>query len=167
MADEISDVTADQAVSQQPYFGGPPIESPDAAETAMSEEEKEQAEADAAAAAAAEAADPTKRFVQYVVPKRAAGKVVSRPSTEPHAYASRAAVDTVAAQVGVASAVARIHPHHFEQLGIEAPSDTVVWNFDNNWRVPASRFSAAALDYLLTNDNRFELVDGSGKKVDR
>jgi hypothetical protein len=142
---------------------GPPIASPDQATQAPSDADKANAAAEAAAAAAAPP-NPAARFVQYTVPRKAAARVVTRPSTE-HPYAERPTEGGYASKIGVASARAEILPQHWAQLGIPA-TQKLVWEKGNNWRVPASRLSGEQLDYLLHNDNRFELVDGAGRRVD-
>jgi hypothetical protein len=153
------------------------IQPPDAATPALTEEEQAKAAEDEAAASAE--AKPGERFVEYVVPRRATasyvdehGKrrpIVTRPS-EPHAYASQSAEPSYAARVGVASARAKISVQDWANVGIAA-NDTLVWDFGNNWRVPASRLSTEQIDYLLGEDRRyngvrFELVDGNGREVD-
>jgi hypothetical protein len=90
-------------------------------------------------------------------------RIETRPSGESDdgSYASR---------VGVASAVARIRPQDWP-AGITA-SQNFVWDFTNNWRIPAAALSDEQIDCLLVEDRkyngvRFELVDGTGQKVDR
>jgi hypothetical protein len=153
------------------------IEPPSDATPVLPDEEKAKA-AEQQAAEAAEA-KPSERFVEYVVPRRATasyvdehGKrrpIVTRPS-DPHAHASVANDGSYASSVGVASARAKISVQDWANVGIAA-NDTLVWDFGNNWRVPASRLSAEQIDYLLGEDRRyngvrFELVDGNGREVD-
>lgn len=136
----------------------------DTAAPAVSEEAKAKAEAQAAEKASA-AAESGERFVQYLTPLRAANNTVTRPS------GAGAGDGSPASRVGVASAESVITAAQWKQVGVEATGD-VVWNFDNNWRVPASELSKAQIDYLLTTDRRyngkrFELVDAAGKAVNQ
>lgn len=140
-------------------------------------------------AAEVEAADahkrkPAERFVEYVVPRRATasyvdehGKrrpIVTRPS-EAHRHASVANDGSYSSRVGVASARARITPQDWAANGITGATQTLVWDFSNNWRVPAAKLTAEQIDFLLVDDPRinklpvprFEVVDGNGNKVDR
>ncbi|MBI2702103.1 hypothetical protein [Mycobacterium sp. 23] len=148
----------------QPRSGGstPPIESTEGAAPAVSEDEKAQAQAQAAEQG--ESGDSDERFVQYVVPLRAAAQVVSRPS-------GFQGDGSPSSRVGVASAETTISPQQWNAVGIPA-SEPLVWNFDNNWRIPVSKLSKLQLNYLLVDDRkyngvRFELVDGAGNKVDQ
>ncbi|TDL05454.1 hypothetical protein [Mycobacterium paragordonae] len=148
-----------------PRSGGstPPIEAPEGAAPAVSEDDKAKA-AEAQAAKQAESGDKDARFVQYVIPLRAAQQVVSRPS-------GFQGDGSPASRVGVASAETSITPQQWNAVGIPA-SEPLVWNFDNNWRIPVSKLSDLQLNYLLTEDRRyngvrFELVDGAGNKVDK
>lgn len=61
--------------------------------------------------------------------------------------------------------VARIDPQHWAEQGIAATS-SFEWKLQNNWRIPANRFSAEQLDYLLNTSKRFQLIDAKGNKVD-
>lgn len=157
-----------------------PIEPADTAQEAVSDDVRAEA-AQAEAAAAAEAAQnaPTARFLEYVVPRRAAAtyvdergqrrQIVTRPS-EAHEHASTAPESSYASRVGVGNARAVIRSATWAQL-LGGEYDTVVWDFANNWRVPASQLSADQINYLLVDDRqyngvRFELVDGNGNKVD-
>jgi hypothetical protein len=157
------------------------IEPPPDATPVLPDEEK--AAAAEQEAVQAKEAKPSERFVEYVVPRRAStsyvdehGKrrpIVTRPS-DPHAYASVADDGSYASRVGVASARAKITPHDWASNGISGATETLVWDFDNDWRVPARKLSAEQIDFLLTDDARinklpsprFELVDGNGNKVD-
>lgn len=149
------------------------IASTDQAQPALSDADRDQAQADAAAAAG-RPGDPNRRFVQYVTPRNAASsyvdehgirrKIVTRPSN-PHAHALRPNTGSYASKIGVSSTKAQIRPETWAQLGIHA-THTLVWDFSNGWRIPASRLTDEQLDYLLLNDPRFELVDGRGNKVD-
>lgn len=148
-----------------PRSGGstPPIESPVGAAPAVSEDEKAAAQAQAAEQKT-ETGDQGERFVQYVVPLRAAQQVVSRPS-------GFQGDGSPASRVGVASAETSITPQQWNSVGVPA-TEPLVWNFDNNWRIPVSRLSELQLNYLLKDDRkyngvRFELVDGAGNKVDQ
>lgn len=133
------------------------VKSPDEATAVGSDEDKAKA---AATAAEQPKADPDEKFVLYTTPRNAAASVVSRPSGEQ-------GDGSLASAVGVASAVARITPADWNQVGISA-TDTLQWDFTNNWRIPASKLSHAQLDYLLRNSSkRFELVDGNGNQVKR
>jgi hypothetical protein len=40
------------------------------------------------------------------------------------------------------------------------------WDLFNNWQIPATQFTNDQIDYLLTNSQRFELVNAAGEKVD-
>lgn len=154
------------------------IAPPDAAQPAVSEDEK--AAAAEAKAAEAKKSKPTERFVEYLVPRRATAsyidekgkrrKIETRPS-EAHRLASVADDGSYSSRVGVANARADITPQQWAAVGISA-TEKVVWEFGNDWRVPARQLSAEQIDYLLTEDRkhngvRFELVDGNGNKVDR
>lgn len=158
-----------------------PIQPPDEATPAPSEDEKAQAaQAEAEAAAEAEKAKPDERFIEYVVPRRATAsyidekgkrrKIETRPS-EAHRHATVASDGSYSSRVGVANAKADISVQDWAAVGISA-TDNQVWEFANDWRVPARRLSAEQIDYLLVEDRkyngvRFELVDGNGNSVDR
>lgn len=150
------------------------IEPVDSAQPAVSEDDKAKV-AEAEAAADVEAANnaPTQRFVEFVLPRAATASYVdengkrrrieTRPSGEVDdgSYASR---------VGVASAEAVIRPQDWPAPIVA--DQTLRWDFANNWRVPAASLSVEQLDCLLIEDRRhngvrFELVDGTGRKVDR
>lgn len=60
----------------------------------------------------------------------------------------------------------RITSQAWATLGIKGVQ-TNVWSLSNDWRIPASQFSEAQLDYLLDVDGRFELADAAGKIVAR
>lgn len=151
-----------------------PIEAPDAAVPALSEEDKAAAaEAEAKAAAEAKKNAHKDRYVLYVVPGRAAAnrvdpetkeKLASRPSENPNPSG------TYGARVGVASVEAVIRPQDWP-AHITA-TDTLRWEFPE-WRVPAARLSEEQIDWLLNEEpkligaRRFELVDGNGNKVDQ
>lgn len=152
------------AAAGNPRSGGStaPIESPEGAAPAVSEEDKAKSDA-AAAEQSSESGDRSERFVQYVVPLRAAQQTVSRPS-------GFQGDGSPASRVGVASAETVITPQQWNAVGVPA-DEPLVWNFDNNWRIPVSRLSELQLNYLLKDDRkyngvRFELVDGAGNKVD-
>lgn len=154
----------------------------DDADPALSDEDKAKAAEDEAVAAAEVKKDaPHARFVEYVVPRRATasyvdekGKrrpIVTRPSGEPHAHASVADDGSYSSRVGVANARATISVQDWARVGISA-TEKVVWDFGNNWRVTAKKFTDEQLDFLFGEDRRingvrFELVDGNGNKVDR
>lgn len=126
---------------------------------------------------------PVERFVEYVVPRRATasyvdehGKrrpIVTRPS-QAHRHATVANDGSPSSHIGVANARARITPGDWAANGIQGATQTLVWDFNNNWRVPASKLSSEQIDFLLNEDARinklpaprFELVDGHGNKVD-
>lgn len=131
-----------------------PIQVPDdTAQPVLPDAEKAQAAAEAEAVR-----DPNERFVQYVVPRNAAARAVTRPSGE------TAGGTSYASRIGDAIAVAEISPKDWAQVGIPA-SETLRWHRPNNWRVPEKRLSSEQLDYLLLNDARFELVDRDGNLV--
>jgi hypothetical protein len=158
------------------------IEPTDVAQEAVSDTAKaEAAEAEAAAAAEAVKNAPNERFIEYVVPRRATATYVdehgkrralaTRPSST-HEHASRSSQPSYASRVGVANARAQISPADWAAVGVAAKNDDkLVWDFANNWRIPASQLSPEQIRYLLVDDRghnglRFELVDGQGNKVD-
>lgn len=149
-----------------------PIVGPDAAKPAQTEEDKAKAaEAEAAKADEKKAAAADARFLVYTVPAQAAGKAVTRPSSEAHAHAVRADADTYANRVGVAAALARITPQQWAALIDVENAPHTEWNADNDWTVPVDKMDPKQVEYLLTTDakyngKRFELVDGNGRKVD-
>lgn len=157
------------------------IQPTELAETAVPDAERAQvAEAEAAEA---HKRKPVERFVEYVVPRRATasyvdehGKrrpLVTRPS-QPHRHATVANDGSNSSHVGVANARAKITPGDWAANGIEGPSQTLVWDFNNNWRVPAGKLTDEQITFLTEDDARinklpaprFELVDGHGNKVD-
>lgn len=149
-----------------------PIAPPDAAQTAQSEEDKSKAaEVELAKAAEKQVAASDERFLVYTVPALAASKVVSRPSGEAHAHATRADASTYANRVGVAAAMATITSQQWAALGVPDAPHTE-WNLDNNWSIPVKDLADGQINYLLNidpkyNGKRFELVDGNGQKVER
>ncbi|OBK14090.1 hypothetical protein [Mycobacterium asiaticum] len=143
----------------QQRSGGAGIDLGEDAQPAVSEEDKAKAEAQAAAA---DAPKSDERFVQYLTPLRAANKAVTRPS------GAGTGDGSPASRVGVASAECIITEQHWAQVGIAGKS--LVFSFDNNWRVPVSQVTDAQLKYLLNDDRRyngvrFEVVDADGNKV--
>lgn len=157
------------------------IQPTDHAETAVPDVER--AKAAEVEAAEAHTRKGAERFVEYVVPRRATasyvdehGKrrpIVTRPS-EAHRHASVANDGSYSSRVGVANARARITPQDWAANGITGATQTLVWDFTNNWRVPAAKLTAEQIDFLLNEDPRinklpaprFEVVDGNGNKVD-
>lgn len=132
---------------------GAPIEIPEGAQPAQSDQEKADAQAQAAVEAAAakqpEASD--ERFVRYLGPQN----IVKNAE----------ALQTRAPRLGEGT-YADMSPQDWSSVGISAKSpETLVWNVFNNYRVPASKFSQDQIDYLLSNSKRFELVDREGNKV--
>ncbi len=133
--------------------GTPPIEAPEGAQSAVSDEDKAKAEAESAAEArAAKAAESAEdRFILYTGPRNIVANTEELKKRSP--------------RLGEGTA-ADISPQQWAQCGIKAKSpETLVWNVFNNYRVPASKFSREQLEYLLANSKRFELVDKAGKKV--
>ncbi|ORA25165.1 hypothetical protein [Mycobacterium aquaticum] len=117
------------------------------AQPAVTDEDKAKAEAEAAAPQS----DSGGKFVFYTGARTAAAnaeELKNRPS-----------------RLGEGT-YAEITVQQWAEVGIEAKT-SLVWKLQNNYRVPASALSDAQLDYLLTNSNRFELVDGNGNKVER
>jgi hypothetical protein len=157
-----------------------PIHSVEHAQVLPSDDEKAQAEK--AEAAEAHKRKPAERFVEYVVPRRATTsyvdehgnrkQIASRPS-QAHRHASVADDGSYSSHIGAASARARITPQDWAANGITA-TETLVWDFANNWRVSAAKLTDEQVTFLLEDDARinklpaprFELVDGHGKKVD-
>lgn len=142
-----------------------PIEPPVAVQPAVSDDDKAKAEAAAAEAAAEAEKNADKlRFVKYVVPVRAAAKLVTRPS------GADTAGRTDGSRIGAGSAIAQYSTRDWANLGIEGAAPTV-WNFDNDWKVSVDKLNAEQLQHLLIDDRlyngiRFELVDGTGAAVD-
>lgn len=157
------------------------IQPTDRAETAVPDTER--VKAAEVEAAEAHKRKPAERFVEYVVPRRATasyvdehGKrrpLVTRPS-EAHRHSSVANDGSYSSHVGVANARARITPGDWAANGITDATQTLVWDFNNNWRVPASKLTDEQITFLTEDDARinklpaprFELVDGHGNKVD-
>lgn len=127
------------------------IQSTDKATQAASDADK--ARTQAAAEAELKAHPNRGQFVQYLGPRNAA------------LAAANDEFKTRPPQLGEGT-VAEITPTQWRQAGLESK---VVhrWSLANDWRVPATQFSAEQVDHLLTNSRRFELVDESGAKVDR
>jgi hypothetical protein len=170
------------ATEQEKSMATVHIESADHAEQTLPDAER--AKVAEAEAAEADKRKPAERFVEYVVPRRATASYVdehgkrrtiaSRPS-EGHRHASVADDGSNSSRVGGASARARITPQDWAANGITGATQTLVWDFANSWRVPASALTTEQIAFLLEDDarinklraSRFELVDGHGNKVDR
>ncbi|OBC11437.1 hypothetical protein A5784_35155 [Mycobacterium sp. 852013-50091_SCH5140682] len=130
--------------SSQTSGGIAPVED---AQPAVTDEDKAKAEAEAAAPQS----DSAGKFVLYTGARTAA--------------ANADELKTRKTRLGEGT-YAEITVQQWAEVGIEA-KNSLVWKLQNNFRVPASALSDAQLDYLLTNSNRFELVDGNGNKVER
>jgi hypothetical protein len=167
MAD--STPNADNAAESADTAAPPPappsvvIEPPTGAAEALSDDQRAAAQAEAEAAAAKAQDDPNTRFLLYTVPGQAFGRAKTRPS------GFNDDDSTLANRIGYAVAQAEVTDKQWVALGISGQK-TLVFNRSNNWRVPASDVTEAALNYLLNEDvryngRRFALVDGRGNKV--
>lgn len=120
-----------------------------AAQPAASDDDR--ARADAAEAAAVAAHPNRGQFVLYMGPRNVAAAAEELKKRAP--------------KLGEGT-FAQITATQWNQAGV--PSDrSHTWNLANNWRIPATQFSQAQIDYLLTNSRRFELVDADSSKVDQ
>lgn len=134
--------------------GNPPIESPEGAQPAVSDQEKAQVAADAAAQAAKERSG---QFLQYLGPINAQRAHDLPPEQRAAAFQ----------RPGIGS-YAEITPAQWGEVGIESDGQAHVWALENDHRIPVARFSQAQLDYLLTKDaKRFAVVDSAGNRVKR
>lgn len=125
------------------------IASPAQAQPAVSDVDK--AKAEAAAAAAVEAHPNKGQFVLYLGPTNVASAAEELKNRQP--------------QLGEGT-VAEISIVQWSQAGV-ASKRAHRWDLSNEWRIPATQFTAEQLDYLQANSKRFELVDAEGQKVDR
>lgn len=128
---------------------GGAIASTTQAQPAVSDVEK----AKAAAVAAAEVeAHPNKgQFVLYLGPTNVAAAAEELKQRQP--------------QLGEGT-VAEISIVQWSQAGVGSKR-AHRWDLSNEWRIPATQFTAEQLDYLQANSTRFALVDAEGQKVDR
>lgn len=127
------------------------IQSTTQATSAKSDDDKVKEEA---AANAAVDAHPNKgQFVQYLGPRNAA---LAAANDEFKKRAPKLGEGTVAEITAI----------QWKEAGIQS-TRTHRWNLANDWKIPATQFTAEQVDYLLTASKRFELVNAEGQKVDR
>lgn len=127
-----------------------PIEQPAQVESAVSDEVRHAVVA-AAAAAEPKPGDPDARFLLYLGPRNIMANAEQLKKRKPRDGEFPRAAISVA---------------EWASCGIAA-TRTVEWNASNNFRVPVSDLSEAQINQLLgERANRFELVDGLGRRVD-
>ncbi|ACC42302.1 hypothetical protein MMAR_3890 [Mycobacterium marinum M] len=134
--------------------GTPPIEAPEGAQSAVSDEDKAKAEAVVSASAKDKSSE---RYVFYTGAREAvrASKIKDPVKREARIKSP-----------GVGS-FCEVTATQWSQAGIKATHGHV-WKLQNEFRIPASQFTQEQIDHLLsTQGKRFELVDGNGKKVAR
>jgi hypothetical protein len=130
----------------------------DSAQAAASDKERAVA-AEEQSAAAAETASG--EFVEYTGPQVAVALFQENERRREKGQPTL----PVETRPGVGT-YAEITAKQWEQAGVKAERSHV-WKLQNNYRLPASQFSAEQIDYLLTNSKRFQLVDAEGKPVKR
>lgn len=131
---------------------GTDIVSPAQAASAVSDADKAKAAAATAAAVTKASAGP---FVRYIGVKWAG-------LTPKDVDFNKASV----ARILQSGTYRKITAQQWGQVGV-ATSVTNVWSAQNRYKIPASQFNQAQLDYLLNVDGDFDLVDANNTRVAR